>query len=128
MTYWSHHWAYPAEDGHSSHNYGASLHQPTTAPLMQPLQFDPANISKPSLENGILTAALACEDVLVVAREGTGLALVGKLTPQRECSIGFQGEPGKMTTTDIDQSTLFIKREVHGAARIVAGRTSRPGR
>lgn len=36
MTYWSHHWAYPAEDGHSSHDYGASLHLPTTAPSMQP--------------------------------------------------------------------------------------------
>ncbi|MET4715929.1 hypothetical protein ABIF63_000032 [Bradyrhizobium japonicum] len=85
------------------------------------LPFDPANISKPSLENDILTAAVACEDVLVVAREGTGFALVRKLTPQRKCSIAFEGESGKTTTTDIDQSTFFIKREVHGAAPIVAG-------
>ena len=86
------------------------------------LPFDPAGISRPSLESDILNAAVDCKDVLKVAREGTGLALVGKLTgPQWKCTVSFEGEPGQMTTTDIDQSTLFIKQETAGGAPIVAG-------
>jgi hypothetical protein len=89
------------------------------------LPFSLAEVPKPSLRSGVLNAALDCASVEQVAKEGSGLALIGRPAPWT-CAIAVGGTDG--APIPLSGPALFLEHSgTKGPASVIASVTIPPG-